>query len=369
MANMMDYMEWRGDLTFKQSPFNDVDNIIMSQIAYVNLSGIVPDIQTRGSITLEQASQLFFEQNDEESLKKVKSFIWQAPFVLRRAAKTQRFGKIKLSRYRYVYDEELQTQFAAFTADLGDGSVYVAFMGTDDTLVGWKEDFNMSFLQPVPAQTESLEYLNTVGRYTRKRIRVGGHSKGGNLAIYSSIYAASGVRKKIINIYNNDGPGFDKCVIGSGEYKQMKPVMTSVVPYNSIVGMLLEHDDDYKVIESSEKGVMQHDAMSWQVSGAALVTVPQLSRSSRAMNEVMSNWINGIERDERKSFVDALFEIISASGATTLSEIQTDRLTSAGAAIKMYASMPKRQKLMIRRILLSLTDEFDKAAKRRKIKS
>ncbi len=366
MANMMDYIDWRGDLTFKQSPFNEVDNIIMSQIAYVNLAGIVPDISARGNVTLRHAAEKFFAQNDEESLKKVKSFIWQAPFVLRRAGASKRFGDIKLGRYRYVYDESVQVQFAAFTADMGDGSVYVAFMGTDDTLVGWKEDFNMSFLQPVPAQTEALDYLNTVGKYVRRKIRVGGHSKGGNLAIYSSIYADAGVRKKIIGIYNNDGPGFDKSVIHSQEYARMKPLMTSIVPFNSIVGMLLEHDDDYRVAESSEKGIMQHDAMSWQVCAASVVTAKDLSQNSKNMNEALSNWINKVERDERKSFVDALFDIISASGASTLSEIQADRFTSAGAAIKMYASMPKRQRLMIRKILILLTDEFDKVVRRRR---
>jgi hypothetical protein len=367
MANMMDYIDWRGDISFKQSPFNEVDNIIMSQIGYVDLKGIVPDIGEKGCITLEKAAEKFFAQNDEEELKKIRTFIWQAPFVLKKAAKSERFRNIKLKCYRGVYDRKLQTQFAAFTADLGDGTAYISYMGTDDTLVGWKEDFNMSFLQPVPAQAEALSYLNTVGKYIRRKLRIGGHSKGGNLAIYSAIYASAGVQKKIVNIYNNDGPGFDKGVIESEEYGRMKPLMTSIVPYNSIVGMLLEHDDDYIVAASDEKGIMQHDAMSWQVKGTSIVEMEDLSVASKNMNEAVSNWINSVERGERKEFVDSLFEIISASGATTLSEIQTDRFTTAGAAIKMYATMPRRQKLMIRKILLSLTGEFDKVVKKKKI--
>lgn len=366
MANMLDYIEWRGDITFKQSTFNKVDNIIMSQIAYVDLKGIVPGISERGFITLAEAAEKYFKLHDEESLKQVKSFIWQAPFLMRAAARSERFKDVRLGRYRWVYDEKRQTQFAAFTADMGDGTVYVAYMGTDDTIVGWKEDFNMSFLQPVPAQTEAVAYLNETGRHMRKKIRIGGHSKGGNLAIYSGIYASDGVKKKIINIYNNDGPGFDKGIINSQEYMQMKPLMTSIVPYHSIVGMLLEHDDDYIVVASDEKGIMQHDAMSWQVKGTKLVTRKDLSSASKAMNETLSNWINSIDRAEREEFVDALFEIISASGAVTLSEIQADRFTSAGAAIRMYASMPKKQKLMIRKILLSLSGEFDKAVKKRR---
>ena len=366
MPNMIDYIEWRGDLTFKESPFNEVDNIILSQIAYVDLSEVVPDVESRSAITLEKACDIYFEYHDEEELKEVKSFIWQAPFLMRKAAACARFKEVKLSRYSYIVDEDIQTQFAAFTADLGDGTVYVAYMGTDDTLVGWKEDFNMSFLSPVPAQTMALDYLNTIGRFIRKKIRVGGHSKGGNLAIYSGMYASNTVRKKIIQIYNNDGPGFDKGIINSPEYIRMKPVLTSIVPYRSLVGMLLEHDDDYLVVSSSEKGVMQHDAMSWQVKGAAFVKEKGLSQSSRTMNETLSNWINSIDRIEREEFVDTLFEIISASGATTLSEIQSDRHAWAGASLKLYAGLPKKEKTMMRKVLLSLTNEFDKAVRKQK---
>lgn len=360
----MDYIDWRGDLTFKESAFNDVDNLVLSQIAYVDLSSAVPDISTNKDITLQKAAQIYFEMHDEEELKKVKSFIWQAPFLMRKAAQSRRFGQIRLSRYRYICDYDRQTQFAAYTADIGDGSVYIAYMGTDDTILGWKEDFNMSFLSPVPAQTEALEYVNTAGRYIRKRIRIGGHSKGGNLAIYSGIYANKSVRKKIAVIYNNDGPGFDRGVIGSDEYTRMKPLMRSIVPQHSIVGMLLEHDDDYTVVESSEKGVMQHDAMSWQVKGCAFVTRKTLSDSSVTFNEALANWINSIDYEERRRFVDALFDIIYASGAKTLSQIQADVFTSAGAAVKMYASMPKDEKLMLRKVFMSLTGEFDKAVKK-----
>ena len=366
MPNVIDYIEWRGDLTFKESPFNEVDNIILSQIAYVDLSEVVPDVESRLSVTLEKACDTFFQYHDEEELKEVKSFIWQAPFLMRKAASCARFREVKLSRYSYIVDEDIQTQFAAFTADLGDGTVYVAYMGTDDTLVGWKEDFNMSFLSPVPAQTMALDYLNAIGRFIRKKIRVGGHSKGGNLAIYSGMYAGNAVRKKIIQIYNNDGPGFDKGIINSPEYIRIKPVLTSIVPYRSLVGMLLEHDNDYMVVSSSEKGVMQHDAMSWQVKGAAFVKERGLSQSSRTMNETLSNWINSIDRIEREEFVDTLFEIISASGATTLSEIQSDRHAWAGASLKLYAGLPKKEKTMMRKVLLSLTNEFDKAVRKQK---
>lgn len=366
MANITDYLEWRGDITFKMSPFNEVDNLIMSQIAYVNFDGIIPDISDHGYITLEKAADRFFEANNEKTLKESKSFIRNAPFLMRAAAGTERFKNIKLGRYKFVYDQMKQTQFAAFTADLGDGSIYVAYMGTDDTLIGWKEDFNMSFLQPVPAQTAAVDYLNEVGKYTRKKIRTGGHSKGGNLAVYSAVYAKNGVRKKIIKIYNNDGPGFDKSVITCDAYMSMKPFMISIVPYHSIVGMLLEHDDDYIVVSSSEKGIMQHDAMSWRVKGTGFVEKEDVSYASKTLNETLSNWINSISQEEREEFVTALFDIITASGATTLSEIQADRFMSAGASLKMYAVMPRQQKQMMRRILLSLTEEFDRTVKKRR---
>jgi hypothetical protein len=361
MGNVMDYLEWRGDLTFEQSPFNDVDNVILAQLAYVDFRDVIPSLQMNRGITLKKASEIFFDLHTEEELSRDKSFIKDAPYLMKKAASTKRFKDVILSDYVDTIDETLEKQFGAFHIKLTPQLTYVAFRGTDDTLVGWKEDFNMSFISPVPSQEDAVKYLNDTCSYIRGRLYVGGHSKGGNLAIYSAINCNKRVKKKIKCVYNNDGPGFDISVIKSEEYKSMLPYIRSIVPENSIVGMLLEHDDDYIIVKSSQTGIMQHDAMSWQVSGPDMVTVRRLSAQSRRLNRAFSSWISSVDNEKRCEFVETLFGLISSCGVKNLSDISVDRFKSTREVIKQYANLDKDSRTLLRSMLLSLTDQIGKA--------
>lgn len=361
MGNVMDYLEWRGDLTFEQSPFNDVDNVILAQLAYVDFRDVIPSLHMNRGITLKKASEIFFDLHTEEELSRDKSFIKDAPYLMKKAASTKRFKDVILSDYVDTIDETLEKQFGAFHIKLTPRLTYVAFRGTDDTLVGWKEDFNMSFISPVPSQEDAVKYLNDTCSYIRGRLYVGGHSKGGNLAIYSAINCNKRVKKKIKCVYNNDGPGFDISVIKSEEYKSMLPYIRSIVPENSIVGMLLEHDDDYIIVKSSQTGIMQHDAMSWQVSGPDMVTVRRLSAQSRRLNRAFSSWISSVDNEKRCEFVETLFGLISSCGVKNLSDISVDRFKSTREVIKQYANLDKDSRTLLRSMLLSLTDQIGKA--------
>ncbi len=363
MANIKDYLVWRGDLDFKQAPFCDVDNLIISELAYVDLQGIVPTPSEGGSVALKDAAELFFNKHSVKELENSMSFVWEAPFLFKAMAESERYRDVKLSDYMDVTDEEAQMQFAAFHVKLSDATTYIVFRGTDDSLIGWKEDFNMSFISPVPAQLAAVEYLNNTVRYAMGKIRIGGHSKGGNLAIYAAVNCNRRVKRKIIEVYNNDGPGFDKAMVVSEEYQAMLPYIKTIVPHHSVVGMLLEHEEDYMVVESSQTGVMQHDPMSWQVVGNRFETLESVSKASQVLRGAVSNWIAGLEKEKRKEFVEALFAIIKASGATTLTDLRMDMLNSAGAALKLYASMDKESRDMLKNVLQMLTGEFDKVRK------
>ena len=223
MGGIEDYIKWRGDLTFEQSAFNEVDNLVLSQIAYVDFKNIIPAAGSKEKITLRQAAHDFFDLNDEEELQKVTSFIREAPFFMRIAAESRRFRDIVLSDYADVTDDHEEKQFAAFCAELPDDTYYIAFRGTDDTIIGWKEDFNMGVMMPVPSQLEAVEYVNTVMRWKRGKLRLGGHSKGGNLAIYAAVFAKPSIQRKVVKVYNNDGPGFTKEMIESEAYRKMLP--------------------------------------------------------------------------------------------------------------------------------------------------
>lgn len=362
MANVIDYLRWRGDLSFKQVPFNDVDNLLLSQLAYVDLKNFVPSVTSGNKLMLAQVAEDFFEVNCEEDLMTDKSFIWQTPFLMREMAESKRFGEIYLCNFEQKTDEKTQMQFAAFHAKLPDGTTYIAFRGTDDTLIGWKEDFNMSFMSPVPSQLEAVNYVNKTVHTGISKLRFGGHSKGGNLAIYSAVGCAERIKRRILTVYNNDGPGFDKEMVSSAGYRQMLPRIKTIVPKHSVVGMLLEHKEDYIVVESTGAGLMQHDAMTWQVTRDGFVTVPAVSEKSIILNKALNRWIDSMDKDARRVFVDALFEILTESGAKNLSQIYERHFTKPIGALKLYSHLDKESKRVLMELLKALTGEFTDTA-------
>ncbi len=140
MSNVSDYLKWRGDLDFSQAPFNDVDNLIPAQIAYVDFTDIVPAPGSIETITIGSGRHIF-DTHDEKEIKKCKSFIGKAPYLLREAASNKRFGSLILTNYVDYVDGGKEEQFAAFHVRIDNRLTYIAFRGTDDTLVGWKRGF------------------------------------------------------------------------------------------------------------------------------------------------------------------------------------------------------------------------------------
>ncbi len=267
LANMLDYIDWRGDITLDQSPFNDIDNLIFTQLCFMDFDSIVPSFNEKGSITIEDAAKIFASSN-KAAVKNMgvllPSYIVSL-FI--KASESPRFRNMRLTKYINDIDYNKQQQFSALTIILGDGSNYIVFRGTDDTIVGWKEDFNMGFLTPVPSQHTSVKYVNGVADELVGSIMIGGHSKGGNLAVYSSVYCNNEIKKRITHIFNNDGPGFTNEIMSTDEYKTVSDRIKTIVPESSVVGMLLEHEEKYTIVKSTQVGILQHDAFSWEVLG------------------------------------------------------------------------------------------------------
>lgn len=358
MADIMEYLLWRGDITFDQSPFNDVDNLILSQIAYVNFDHIVPGIDDATSLSLEEASKLFHQMHSEKELEEDKSFIRLAPLLLKRAATTKRFKDIRLTNYVSKLDYKEEKQFSALHYELSDQLSYVAFRGTDDTLLGWKEDFNMSFMEVVPSQIEAVTYLNTTLANTDKHYYVGGHSKGGNLAIYSVVNCNDTLSSKVLKIYNNDGPGFNSDMLNSENYKKVASKITTFIPQSSFIGILLEHEEDYTVIKSKQIGFMQHDAMSWEVLGPHFVTCEELSRGSQILDTAFKAWMAELSEDQREQFIDVLYNILETTGAKTLTDLSNSRLKKINQLIKSYNATDEATKAMLSKIVGQLTATY-----------
>ena len=350
MANMMDYLDWRGDLSFEQDPFNAVDNLILSEMVYTDLDGIVPAGQTE-EISIADACAKVFEAHTREELLAKESFIKMAPFVMEKMKDTVRFGSVTLCGYVNYIDEKTEAQMAVLTCRLGDGSVYVAFRGTDDTVVGWKEDFNLSFMSETEGQRRAAAYLNEQFQGQKVKIRVGGHSKGGNFAVYASAFAKKSIRRKITEIYTNDGPGFRPEVTQQESYREMLPKIISTVPESTIVSVLLENDVHHHVVKSSASGIMQHDAITWQILGNRFVEAEGRDESSRFFDTTMRNWLGGLPDEERESFVGSLFSLLKATGAETLEDIGRDPFRSGSEIIKSIRNMDKAQQEEFRRVI------------------
>lgn len=255
------------------------------------------------------------------------------------AAANPRFASIRVGAVRERFSEERQTQFAAVTMMLPDGTLAIVFRGTDTSFVGWKEDFNMAFQYPVPAQRAAADYVAQVAALWRGDIILLGHSKGGNLAVYAAMHADDAVRGRIRAAYSLDGPGFLADVVNGPEYRGIMDRIIKIVPDTSIVGMVLETPEPCRVVRSSERGVLQHDAFSWQVSGDSFVEVDDVAPSSRYFNQALNEWIAGLSVEQRESAVDAMFTVLSASEQKGLLGLQEAGAKSIPAMIGTLAEL------------------------------
>ena len=316
MADMFDYLKWRGDLPFSSIPPTPVDALVFSTLVYIAFDGIVPEDLSH-PIPLHVAANAFLGLADAESRVRTKSDL----ALLRAAAESPRLRNTQLAFFRNKLIAEEETQFAAMAFLLDDKTAFLAFRGTDYSLVGWKEDFNMSFRDSVPAQDEAASYTVSFAAQFSGPLRLGGHSKGGNLGVFAAAKAPLGVQKRIQAVYNLDGPGFTSSLMGNSGYLRIVPKVHTYIPESSIIGILLEHEESYSVIKSRQVSVMQHEPYSWEVLGGDFVHVKEISAGSRFADQTIRNWIADMTNSEREAFVDAVYELLRAGGASQVGDL------------------------------------------------
>ena len=307
------------------------------------------------NITSDQLKKLtkeFMKLHTMKELEADKSFIRLAPFMMMEMAKSVRFGKCVVRNYVNDIVTEAEQQFAAMEIVLEDGTSYVSFRGTDDTIIGWKEDFNLS-TGVVPAQKRAIEYLQKISEHTDGMLRVGGHSKGGNLAIYGSVMCKS-AHEKILEIYSNDGPGFSREFQELPETKEMMPKIIRIIPEYSIIGTLLEHEKEPVIVASSSKGLLQHDGFSWEVQGPALVRRDSLNKTALRFIEILHKWIDGMDMEQKRLLIEDLFATLQASGYENLSEVQSGGLKSLAAMVKRVEKFAPESRGMMQELLTAI---------------
>lgn len=323
MANITDYLRWRGDLSFSERPFNDVDNVVLSALACLDFTGIVPSVDG-AEISLGDACRTLLERSNGDLGPYVRSLAKVDAEFAEAVSASERFAKARLSHYVDVVDEQRSLQFAALLVTLPGTDAYIAFRGTDDTLVGWRENLMLSY-EVTESQKEATAYLERIVPRidaSTRTLMVGGHSKGGNLAEFASRTCAPGTSARIARVYSNDGPGIDPAVVPRQELIDLGDRFRHVVPSYSVVGMLYASDEPSLVVASDERGVAQHDLMSWRVERDAMEKAPEgLDEDCVTVSHVLREWISSLSFGERRRCVDEIFDALGAGGAEHLDEI------------------------------------------------
>ena len=341
MPNLMDYLEWRGDLTFTEAPLCEVDNLVFCLLAYVDLEGIVPKDQ-KGTVTVREAAAEYFFSHPANTARPLGLIIPADILTLfRRMAHTRRYRDLLLTGYINEISEAREIQFSALTVRLPQEGIFVAFRGTDDTIVGWKEDFNLSIMDEIPAQRCAAQYLNSLDLTPDTDLYVGGHSKGGNLAVWGAVHASEEVRRRIRQVYSNDGPGFSAGTVESEAYKALSDRIRVIIPEDSLIGLLLDQDPRYTVIKSNRKGLFQHDGLSWEVLGGQFIRAEGLSTVGKRNDTVVRERIAAMTTGERQEFIRLMFTLLESTGARTLTELHNGKVKAALTALKTFKEMPE----------------------------
>ena len=314
----MDYLAWRGDVPLKLSPWNEIDGLLIATISYLDFNG---GRDPKGW-TLEEMARIDLLQEGTTN-----SFIGRKKAFQAMAA-GDRFRTCRLHHAIALTDPDIGMQFSALCLDLPDGTTCVAFRGTDNTVIGWREDFDMAYTTRVPAQEAAILYLSRAAALSKRPLRLVGHSKGGNLAVYAATYTKKSVQNRIESIWSFDGPGMNRETSQTEEYLRIKEKIHSFIPQTSIIGLLMDYYEPYTVVRSTASGISQHDPMTWKVYGPRFETLPAVDQTAIVVRDTLHEWLQNSTPEQRAAFVDALFGMVETTKATRMSELTGEKLRS-----------------------------------------
>ena len=350
---LMDYLEWRNDVSLRAAPFNEIDNVLLSYLAYADFGELLHE--PKRHVSIETCFKRFCEKHDLAEVRESKHFIERAPLLLEDMVRGARFRGTKVAHFREVFDKEKVQQFAALVFLLPDGTKYVSFRGTDSSITGWKEDFLMSFTAETEGAKEAVSYLNEVAACVEGKLILGGHSKGGNFAMYAAAFSEDAVKERILKIYNNDGPGFREETVHTEAYREMQPKITNILPQTSIIGQLLSNEAEQHVVKSTAAGIFQHDVTTWEVTKDKFVGA-ELDAFSDFVKKALGSWLETMDDEARKSLVETVFSMIEMTEAETFAEFGENLFKNTGLIIKEFGKLPKEKRSELTAALGSLAE-------------
>lgn len=365
MGNIFDYIEWRGDLTEESCKFSGVDFAILSQIAFLDIDKIFTDDKI--SLTIKDAYEAYSKvANLETNVGLV--FSNDPKNLFKALAKAPRFKDIVMSDYVLSYDEENVEQFAGITFNMPNGSKIIAYSGTDDTLVGWKEDFMLIYKDEISSHKSSINYLKRIADKTDK-IYITGHSKGAHLAMFALFYSPDDLYKKIVSVRAFDGPGFYAPIVDEAVLLRSKKLI-EYSPQTSLFGRLFNHYGKQKIVSSTYKGAFQHDVFSWEVERNRFVKRTRFEDVSDKAEEKIKDILSRLTLTEKQKLVETVFDVLSKTGAKTLTELSLIK----AEVVKSFLNVPLEERKFVSKIFLGeflkdknirtmfFNDMFDKKA-------
>ena len=360
MGTILDYLREYGDYSLEEKPFSDVDSLVISQLAYLKFDGIVPGPEEkRPPVSLQEIAA----HADYDHLYADERYRRDNTALFMGALNGRRFGNLHLWNYVNLIEPERESQFSAVVCGFSGGLTYVVFRGTDENMVGWKEDLNLAFSEPVPGQLRSVPYLEQAARTIEGGFFVGGHSKGGNLAVYAAMYCEPAVRERIERIYDHDGPGFRPEVRQQGAWQEIEGRIHKTVPRSSMVGMLLYADIAYRVVESKTIGLAQHNPYTWLVKNGDFRMADEIRPGRRFVDQTLNEWILSLDQEQMHIFVDTLYGVVQASETDNLIDFTAHWVQNVQKIGRAISEVDEETAKVVMQIMRALFETVSRHAK------
>lgn len=370
METIIDYLKKVGKYTFLEKPFNEVDSLVLCQFSYLKFDGLVPYMEKKAKKASESLKdggmvdiKYLYKHPDYDKLYGDERYREDNTKLFLAMVHSRRFGNIKMNNYVNYIDTKLETQFSAITLQLEDGNFYVAYRGTDETIVGWKEDLDLAFSEPVPAQLMSVAYLNQTAKQIKEPFFVGGHSKGGNLAVYASMNCQKKIQSRIKAIFSHDGPGFRPEVMKECGYDKIEERVHRTIPHSSLVGLILYSEGNYRVVESKSIGLAQHNPYTWLISGDDFHIVKHVYSGRMFMDTALNEWILSLSQEQMHIFVDTLYDVVMASEADNLIDFTANWKKSIQGIMAAVKNVDAETMKVINKIMKALFEMISQHAK------
>lgn len=355
MKNMLDYIKEFGHVSFEERAFSEIDALVLTELEYLPLEKVVPsDENGENFVTVKEIAEYMKEHKKQLFDENPMMMTPERHEVSQIIADAPRFQSMKFFGVVSEWDKDTTKQFAAITVEVEPGVRLVIFRGTDDTLIGWKEDFLMTYSPLVAAQTDAKEYLAKQASLWGGDLMVSGHSKGGNLALYAAATQEEDVQLRIVDIFCFDSPGLYRSVLETKGYQNIVPLAMRYIPQDALVGLMLESEVPYVIVKSDAVGAMQHSAMTWGIEDGQFIKVDKLTKNSLLNDQTFKKWTESVSDEELELFWNVFFELLFTVGIETVNDVYGQFMHYVQEFLKAAGEMDEEKRELLTRVALLL---------------